>query len=245
MADAPFVRRFGRRLVLAAAVAAMVCGVYLAVLGYQEQRPPAAATAAPRAKATATAPASAPAAPAPLADGGTNAPPADAGASAPASPAPQGPILPRAEPVGVDVAEINLHAPVTAVGLDDDGAVKVPPADGDRRSGWYDQGPTPGELGPAVIVGHLDSSSGPAVFFDVGTLRAGAIVEIRRADQSTAIFTVDAVERFTKSDFPTERIYGDVARAELRLITCGGDYDRAHGGYQDNTVLFAHLTGSR
>ncbi|GCD92439.1 class F sortase [Embleya hyalina] len=154
-------------------------------------------------------------------------------------------MLARSEPVTVDIAEIGVHAPVTSVDLDADGAVQVPPAEGERRAGWYDQGPTPGELGPAVLVGHLDSAAGPAVFYEVGNLRPGATVEIRRADQSTAIFTVDTVERFTKTDFPTQRVYGDLNRAELRVITCGGEYDADKGGYQDNTILFAHLTGSR
>ncbi|OPC79543.1 hypothetical protein B4N89_35740 [Embleya scabrispora] len=201
-------------------------------MGYQNRRPPATATAAPKSVATA--------APSPAA-GALGDPAGSAAAPAP----PEGPILARSEPVTVDITEIGVHAPVTSVGLDADGAVQVPPAEDERRAGWYDQGPTPGELGPAVLVGHLDSAAGPAVFYEVGNLRPGATVEIRRADQSTAIFTVDAVERFTKTDFPTQRVYGDLNRAELRVITCGGDYDADKGGYQDNTILFAHLTGSR
>lgn len=200
----------------------LVVGIVLAVFGYQQRRPPTAATAAPKVVSTTT-PSPAP----------------------PAAPAVEGPLLSRSEPATVDIAEIGLHAPVTAVGLDTEGSVQVPPPDQSRRAGWYDQGPTPGELGPAVLVGHLDSTSGPAVFYDVGTVRAGSTVEIRRADRSTAVFTVDTVERFSKADFPTQRVYGDLNRAELRLITCGGDYDPEQGGYQDNTVLFAHLTGSR
>ncbi|WP_101897427.1 class F sortase [Embleya scabrispora] len=232
MADTSFVRRVGRRLLLVVAVAAVVCGVVLGVIGYQNRRPPATATAAPKSVATA--------APSPAA-GALGDPAGSAAAPAP----PEGPILARSEPVTVDITEIGVHAPVTSVGLDADGAVQVPPAEDERRAGWYDQGPTPGELGPAVLVGHLDSAAGPAVFYEVGNLRPGATVEIRRADQSTAIFTVDAVERFTKTDFPTQRVYGDLNRAELRVITCGGDYDADKGGYQDNTILFAHLTGSR
>ncbi len=201
----------------------LVCGIVLAVIGFQERRPPAAATAAPKVVSTAT--------PSP----GDAAPPV----------AVEGPLLARSEPATVDIAQIGLHAPITAVGLDAAGAVQVPAPDQGRRAGWYNQGPTPGELGPAVLVGHLDSVSGPAVFYDVGTVRAGSTVEIRRADQSTAVFTVDTVERFAKADFPTQRVYGDLNRAELRVITCGGDYDPGRGGYQDNTVLFAHLTGSR
>ncbi|MFI1385660.1 class F sortase [Embleya sp. NPDC020886] len=224
MADTPPVHRAGRRLLLAAAVAVLICGIVLAVMGYRAQRPPAAATAAPKVMSTA--------APSPT-------------DTAPAAPAVEGPLLARSEPAAIDIAEIGLHAPLTAVGLDAAGAVQVPPPDPERRAGWYDQGPTPGELGPAVLVGHLDSTTGPAVFYDVGTVRVGGTVEIRRADRSIAVFTVDTVERFAKSDFPTQRVYGDLNRAELRVITCGGDYDPEQGGYQDNTVLFAHLTGSR
>ncbi|MFE3204311.1 class F sortase [Embleya sp. NPDC059237] len=241
MADTSFLRRAGHRLLLVVAVAAVVCGVVLGVIGYQNRRPPATATAAPKAVATA---APSPAAGAP-ADAADPARPADPAGPAAAPAPPEGPVLARSEPVTIDIAEIGVHAPLTSVDLDADGAVQVPPADNERHAGWYDQGPTPGELGPAVLVGHLDSAAGPAVFYEVGTLRPGATVEIRRADQSTAIFTVDAVERFTKTDFPTQRVYGDLNRAELRVITCGGEYDADKGGYQDNTILFAHLTGSR
>ncbi|MFI6978733.1 class F sortase [Embleya sp. NPDC050154] len=237
MADTPFLHRAGRRLLLVAAVAVLVCGVVLAVLGYQERRPPAAATAAPKVVST-HAPATTP-------TGGPGGPNGPADPVPPAAPAVEGPILARAEPASVDIQEIGLHAPVTSVGLGADGAVEVPPPDPERHAGWYNQGPTPGELGPAVVVGHLDSASGPAVFYDVGTLHPGSTVEIRRADRSIAVFTVDSVERFAKAEFPTQRVYGDLNRAELRLITCGGDYDPDNGGYQDNTVLFAHLTGSR
>nr|WP_237535073.1 class F sortase [Streptomyces sp. SID3343] len=224
---------------MAAAVAALVCGIVLAVIGYQDHRPPAAARAAPKVAAPAALPLS-PAAP----DGGAAGRPADPAAAPAPSPPVEGPILARSEPVAVDIAEVGLHASVIAVGLEPDGSVQVPPPDNGRKAGWYNQGPTPGEIGPAVVVGHLDSQSGPAVFFDVGRVHPGATVEVRRADQSTAVFTVDTVERYAKSEFPTLRVYGDLNKAELRLITCGGDYDPANGGYQDNTVLYAHLTGS-
>ena len=111
------------------------------------------------------------------------------------------------------------------------------------KAGWYAAGPTPGEFGPAVIGAHVDSKSGPAVFYRLGSLKKGAMVSVVREDGSTARFVVDRVARYSKTDFPTSTVYGDTqGRAELRLITCGGAFDRSTGHYVDNIVAFAHLT---
>jgi sortase (surface protein transpeptidase) len=110
--------------------------------------------------------------------------------------------------------------------------------------GWYEGGPTPGESGTAVAVGHLDTRTGPAVFAPLSQLRPGRLVEVRRADGRTAVYTVDAVKTYEKAHFPNREVYGDRGRPELRLITCGGVYDRK-AGYAGNVVVFAHLTETR
>lgn len=110
------------------------------------------------------------------------------------------------------------------------------------KAGWYANGPTPGEFGPSVIGAHVDSKSGPAVFYRLGSLKKGAEVSVLRQDGSTARFVVDRVARYSKANFPTATVYGDTkGRAELRLITCGGAFDQSTGHYVDNIVAFAHL----
>jgi sortase (surface protein transpeptidase) len=110
---------------------------------------------------------------------------------------------------------------------------------------WYRYSPTPGATGPSVIVGHVDSARGPSVFYRLGALRGGDTIDVRRADGRVARFTVRDTRRFAKDHFPTSLIYGDTAGPELRLITCGGSFDRSSGHYTDNVVVFATLTGSR
>lgn len=107
--------------------------------------------------------------------------------------------------------------------------------------GWYSRGAAPGQEGPAVLAGHLDSPTGPAVFHRLDGLREQDTVSVERADGTVVDFAVYAVERHAKDDFPTEEVYGDTERPELRLITCGGDFDAATGHYTDNVVVFAAL----
>ena len=114
------------------------------------------------------------------------------------------------------------------------------PRDPDR-AGWYVGGPTPGELGPAVIAGHVTWDGRPAVFFKVASLKRGERIEVERRNGSTAVFEVDRVVRVRKNRFPTEAVYGSVNHAALRLITCGGTYDKANNRYLDNVVVFATL----
>ena len=115
----------------------------------------------------------------------------------------------------------------------------MPPLESDEP-GWYDGSPTPGEIGPAVILGHVDSArSGPAVFYDLAALLPGDTIGVTRADGTTVTFRVDEVARYPKRAFPTEAVYGDLDHAGLRLITCGGDFDRSAGSYEDNIVVYA------
>ncbi|MFD0528206.1 class F sortase [Kitasatospora arboriphila] len=120
-----------------------------------------------------------------------------------------------------------------------------PAADDRNLVGWYKDGPTPGERGPAVVAGHVDTTKGPAVFLMLYVLRPGNPVEVTRADGSVAVFTVDSVQTFAKNAFPDQLVYGDTPDAQLRLITCAGEYNRATHDYADNVVVFAHLSSTR
>jgi sortase (surface protein transpeptidase) len=140
-------------------------------------------------------------------------------------------------PVRVHIPSIGIDARLVRLGLDTGGALEVP-----RRwedAGWFTGAARPGERGAAVIAGHVDSTSGPAVFYRLGALRAGAAITIGRRDGSPVRFRVRRVERWPKRRFPTRRVYGPTRRPTLRLITCGGAFDRASGHYVDNTIVFA------
>ncbi|KRB70186.1 hypothetical protein ASE03_25215 [Kitasatospora sp. Root187] len=149
--------------------------------------------------------------------------------------------LARAVPVRVRIPVLGIDTSLGQLTLDQSGSLRPPDPDGPDAAGWYAAGTSPGETGTALITGHVDTARGPAVFFRLATLTAGQQIEVDRADGSTARFTVDAVQNHPKDDFPEQRVYGPAPRPELRLITCGGRYDRAHGGYQENTVVYAHL----
>jgi sortase (surface protein transpeptidase) len=146
-------------------------------------------------------------------------------------------------PVSLRIPSIGVRTEgIVALGLDHKGKLEAPRDY--NRAGWYADGPTPGELGPAVVGAHVGSKAGPAVFYRLGSLEKGATVEVKRKDGSTAHFVVDRVARYSKADFPTAAVYGNTTdRAELRLITCGGAFDSAIGHYVDNILAFAHLTG--
>ncbi|MFE8940447.1 class F sortase [Streptomyces sp. NPDC007872] len=160
--------------------------------------------------------------------------PKDTSRQAPAS-------LPRSRPTTVAVPAITIEAPVTDLGLDAEGRLAAPPVDNPRIVGWYAKGPTPGERGTAVVVGHRDTRTGPAVFLNLGVLNPGNTVRVARADGKVAVFTVDRVKTYAKDDFPDKEVYGATGRPELRLLTCGGAFDRKTG-YDANIVVFAHLT---
>jgi sortase (surface protein transpeptidase) len=162
-------------------------------------------------------------------------------------PAPQAPAVPGqgfapAVPVRIDIPSIAVSAPVDPVGLNPDGSLEVP-KDFDR-AGYYTGRPTPGEIGPAVIEGHVDSTRRPAVFYRLRKLRGGDEVVITRADGTRPVFVVDRLEEHSKDAFPTEGVYGRVPEATLRLITCAGTFDRRTGRYRDNLIVFARLKGT-
>jgi hypothetical protein len=153
-----------------------------------------------------------------------------------------GPLLAASAPVSLRIPSIGVRTDgLVELQLDGSGKLEAPRSF--HRAGWYAGGPAPGELGPSVIAGHVDSHAGPAVFYRLGSLEKGATVEVKREDGSTAHFVVDAVARYSKAEFPTAVVYGNTTdRAELRLITCGGAFDSSIGHYVDNIVAFAHLT---
>lgn len=151
-----------------------------------------------------------------------------------------GPILKESRPVGIDIPSIGVRTR-NFVDLDQDakGVLEVPT---DYSSvGWYTGGTSPGQLGPAILVGHVDSKNGPAIFYKLGALKPGAKVKVARKDGSTATFQVDRIRTFDKNKFPTNEIYGATDRAELRMITCGGTFDPKTGHYDQNVIAFAHL----
>ncbi|MEU3875729.1 MULTISPECIES: class F sortase [Streptomyces] len=153
------------------------------------------------------------------------------------------PPLPAAAPTRVRIPAVQVDAPLVPLGLEADGTLASPPEDDRNLAGWYAGGTAPGAAGTAVVAGHVDTGSGPAVFYSLGALKKGDTVEIAREDARTAVFTIDAIEVYDKADFPSERVYGATNRAELRLITCGGGFSQEAGAYLGNVVVYAHLTG--
>ncbi|MEU8378801.1 class F sortase [Streptosporangium sp. NPDC048865] len=142
-----------------------------------------------------------------------------------------------ADPVRLRVPAIGLSTGVIALRLDARNKL-VAPVRFDRV-GWNKAGPEPGEAGAAVIAGHVDSKTGPAVFHRLGKLRPGHRVHVDRADGSTVTFTVRRLARFPKNRIPDRQVYGSAKGAELRLITCGGTFDRKRRSYRDNVIVFA------
>ncbi|MEU6814841.1 class F sortase [Streptomyces sp. NPDC046860] len=159
-------------------------------------------------------------------------------------PAPAAP-LPDSVPQRVDIPQLAVQAPVTARGLDSRGGIDPPPFDQPGVVGWYGAGTTPGAAGTALLVGHVDTDTRPAVFYRLSTLEPGETVRVVRADGRVARFTIDDVAVLPAAGFDAGRAYGTrhPGRAELRLITCGGSYDRASRSYTANVVVSAYLTG--
>ena len=158
-----------------------------------------------------------------------------------ATPDPKSPLGPSV-PVHLVIPAIDVDTTLMRLGLLKDGSLEVPP-DG-FPAGWFDGAPTPGELGPAVIAGHVDYTSGPAVFYDLHRLKKGDLVDVTRADGSTVQFAVTKVGQYPKNEFPTEAVYGPIGHAGLRLITCGGSWDASVHHYRDNVVVFATIVTS-
>ncbi|WP_410569163.1 class F sortase [Amycolatopsis sp. cmx-4-61] len=149
--------------------------------------------------------------------------------------------LPRSEPVSIDIPKLGAHSSLIPLGLNPDNTIEVPPVTTPLQAGWYTYAPTPGETGPAVVLGHVDGNHQKGIFFRLKELAAGDRVSIARQDGTTAVFEVTKVHQVPKKDFEAEGVYDDTAGPELRLITCGGVFDRSAHNYVDNIVVYARL----
>jgi LPXTG-site transpeptidase (sortase) family protein len=180
--------------------------------------------------------------------------PASAGATyTPASVKTTAPKLtqdPKARPLAYSVPEtiripgIGVDAPVMKVGQLSDGTVQTPPLDDHDMTGWYKYGPTPGERGRSVILGHVDSDTGVSVFYYLKDLKSGDKIYVTLADSKVATFAVDGLQKVSKDAFPTASVYGKSDTPSLRLITCGGAFDEATGHYLYNIIVYAHMVAT-
>ena len=169
-------------------------------------------------------------------------------ASVPSAPPvpPQAPdaALPASVPLRVEVPSIGVDAALIPLGKQANGEVDTPPVQPGSPGGWYKNSPTPGQTGSAVILGHVNTNNSDiGLFYRLHELSPGQAITVTRTDHTAAVFTVDKVDVYHKTDFPTVEVYKNADRPEVRLITCGG-YDRATGQYLDNTVVYAHLTST-
>lgn len=155
------------------------------------------------------------------------------------------PTLDFSRPVSVIIPAIDVQSGLIEVGKNPNGTMQVPSGAHIDTAAWYKYSPSPGQAGASVIVGHVDSNdTSTSVFFNLGKLTPKDIVKVSRADGSTAIFEVNAIREYSQANFPTQAVYGGSDNAELRLITCGGHFDRDTGHYTANTVVFATLISS-
>ena len=217
---APRHRRPGRRLLLVVAVLLLLGGGTAVAVGLLGQvADPPLPSAARR----------------PVSRGAPSSPTPATSAAPPTTSAP------AARPVAVSIPAIDVHSALLALGSNPDGTLQVPQPGPDYDSAaWFDGSPRPGDRGPAVIEGHVDSArNGPSVFYSLGALKSGDRIQVARADGSTVAFEVYDVRVVPKDDFPTLEVYGNTDGPELRLITCGGPFDRSAGHYEDNVVVFA------
>jgi sortase (surface protein transpeptidase) len=238
-------RRGGRRSTFAAAavtVALLLVGVLALVLGFRGSDgppQPVAVAAAPSSISTEKAEPIASATPGRTTNDPTR--PAAKTSAAKKSSRPRiGKFLPASAPVALEIPSIDVKSSnFVDLQVGKNGTIDVPgSAD---EVGFYTGGPTPGQIGPAVLGGHVDSTEGPGIFYNLGAVKPGAKIHITRQDKTRTTFVVDRVAVYPKDDFPTEAVYrGDFERAEIRLVTCGGTFDRVKH-YLDNVVVFGHL----
>lgn len=243
--------RRGRPLMTAAAGVLVAGALVLAVLGWRAHGHPASpptSAAHPAAEGNLPAPTTgAPTKRTVHARSGNSTGPS--GSTTSGKPSPQaivGPTLDRSKPISLSIPAIGVEqADLAAYGTDSRGAIDIPPATGGVPAGWYTGSPTPGQPGPSVIVGHIDSAAdGPSIFYHLAELRRGDSIRVTRSDDTVATFTVDSLESYPKEQFPTQRVYGNINHAGLRLISCTGAFDAALGHYEDNLVVYAHLTST-
>lgn len=223
----PRSRRARRRLTLVTfAVVLMVAGAALAAVavGARQQAPIAPPPSPPRELEQITGTARAP------------------GSRPKSTPAKAALTMARSTPISIAIPSIGVRSRIDALGLESDGTLEVPSGERYDDVGWYRHSPTPGAMGPAVLLGHVDSKArGASIFHRLGEIQPGARIEVVRADRTIATFEVDRVRTYPKRAFPTATVYGDIDHAGLRLLTCGGVFDDSAGSYVDNVVVFASL----
>lgn len=233
-------RRPGPVVLLALAVALLVGGGAAVAVGLSGRdatpTPPALGAATVTPPDAAASPAVPPSAvPSPAASS-----PAPSVAPATEPPAPPEEAAPVAAPVSVSIPAIGVSSDLLHLGLREDGSLEVPEGDDFDSAAWFDGSPRPGEVGPAVIEGHVSSAArGPSVFFELATLQVGDTVEVTREDGTVATFEVYDLQQFPKDAFPTVQVYGPTEGPELRLITCGGTIVESTGRFDDNVIVFA------
>jgi len=143
----------------------------------------------------------------------------------------------ESKPVRIEIPSIGVDAPIAETGLKEDQTAEVP--DEANEVGWYKYSQTPGEIGPSVLIGHLDWTDGPAVFFDIKKLKPGSVIKVTREDGSIAVFNVESIEQYRQNEFPTEEVYGKLKKSGLRLVTCSGSFIGEQ--YSHNLVVYAAL----
>lgn len=223
------------RLMASAAAAVLLTSLTFGVAGCGSATAPSSPGTTPAAQSAGSPPAM-PSAP-------TKAPPSS-NPTAPAPPQIQGRILPKSAPVTLSIPDIAVTTDLMTLGRDAKGEAEVPPGEAGSPAGWYKFSPTPGELGPSVILGHVNTTTiAEGVFYRLHELKEGELFSVTRADGSVAVFAVDRSEVFKKDAFPTLAVYGNTQRAEIRLITCGG-YEPSTGEFTENTVVYGHLVSS-
>ena len=175
-------------------------------------------------------------------------PPGDTNSAAAPGPGPAlaagvtAPAAPRSAPVALQIPAIGVQVSLTTLGLNPDRTVEVPTDF--RQAGWFGLGPTPGQVGSAVILGHVDSYKGPAVFFRIRALQAGDQVNVTLVDGATAHFAVTAVAMYAKDQFPAQQVYASHGDSALQLVTCGGSFDTQSRSYRSNIVAYTTLVGT-
>jgi sortase (surface protein transpeptidase) len=208
------------RSLLALTVLLLLVGAALLVVGLQEHRHPLAGPVRQHRTATARA----------------------APATAPATTVPAPAAVARSAPVAVRIPSIGVAVWLTQLGLNADGTVAVPTSV--QVPGWFSPGPSPGQIGSAVILGHVDSSKGPGVFFQLRTLQPGNQIEVNLADGVIATFKVTSVAQYQKTAFPDQQVYGSNGSSELQLVTCGGAFDPQTGHYLSNIVVYSSFVSA-
>ena len=179
----------------------------------------------------------------PSSEGAAPSSSAEEPAEEPDAAAPEAGVLPAAVPTRVRVPSLDVDSPLMELGLQEDGTVEVPPTGEGSPAGWYRNSPTPGERGPAILLGHVGNAHGRlGVFGRLEELGPGDVVEVDREDGTTAVFTVDRAVSYERADFPKDEVYGNTDDAQLRLITCE-DYSAWTGRWEANHVVYARLTG--